>query len=106
RAGGAAEASRRRTRVPPVRRGARLRQRHRPPLRSGGGGSCLAALLRLPVEALQLRSTRSQRPVFGVTTSFSVLTLPGTKAAMKPPQAQRSRGGPSVSAPGFTATPA
>jgi len=44
-------------------------------------------------------------PAFGVTTSFSVLTLPGTKAAIQPPQAQRNFVGPSVSAPGWSATP-
>ena len=41
-----------------------------------------------------------------MTTSFSVLTLPGTKAAIQPPQAQRNFVGPSVSAPGWSATPA
>ncbi len=34
-----------------------------------------------------------------------MLTLPGTKTAIHPPQAQRTRVGPSVSAPGWSATP-
>lgn len=43
---------------------------------------------------------------FSVTTSRSVLTLPGTKAVMAPPQdGQGMRVGPSVSAPGCSATP-
>ena len=42
---------------------------------------------------------------FSVTTSRSVFALPGTKAAAHPPQVQRKRAGPSVSAPGWRATP-
>ncbi len=42
---------------------------------------------------------------FGLTTSRSVLTLPGTEAEIHPPHAQRKRAGPSVSAPGWSATP-
>jgi hypothetical protein len=42
---------------------------------------------------------------FSVTTNRSVFTLPGTKAAAHPPQTQRKRVGPSVSAPGWSATP-
>ncbi len=34
-----------------------------------------------------------------------MLTLPGTTTAIHPPHAQRRRAGPSVSAPGWSATP-